>query len=40
MSTATLVRAGVREPITGQQTNAPGSHERLVSKRGVLGAWR
>ncbi len=34
------VRAGVREPVTGEQTNAPGSREELVNRRGALGAWR
>lgn len=34
------VRAGVASPITGQQTNAPGSREELAHQRDALGAWR
>lgn len=34
------VRAGVREPITGERTNAPGSRQRPLRGRGVLGAGR
>jgi YihY family inner membrane protein len=34
------VRAGVAEPVTGQQTNAPGSREELVRQRDALSGWR
>ncbi len=34
------VRAGVASPITGRQTNAPGSREELAHQRDALGAWR
>jgi YihY family inner membrane protein len=34
------VRAGVAAPITGQQTNAPGSREELAERRDALGTWR
>ncbi len=34
------VRAGVASPITGQQTNAPGSREELAHQRDALGARR
>jgi YihY family inner membrane protein len=34
------VRAGVVEPITGHQTNAPGSREELKAQRDALGSWR
>ena len=34
------VRAGVPRPVTGEQTNAPGSPRRTVRDRGARAAWR
>jgi len=34
------VRAGVREPVTGERTNASGSSRQPLRGRGALGAWR
>jgi YihY family inner membrane protein len=34
------VRAGVRTPVTGEQTNLPGSRQQPVRGRGAGAAWR